>query len=259
MFNKNLFRNAFATLLVILFLQANFSCNQSNKPIEIPKEGGSVISYDLSKRLIDNFQQKYRSSRLPFVSNLNMAAINQLLKDSAAANIRIYYGEEPRSKTVNLIAVAANNQGVDMVGRTCILITRRGAQSIPVATAALYTHQFQKDYQNAADIPYAEKFNRKLFTDVLFRKPGVTGLQVYLGNDADEVLDKKSRKVKMIIFAVNAQQRIIFESPRTGQSTSVKPAYLMASYSENEDAGVENGQQCLSMCNINSSPLYTAQ
>ncbi len=136
-----------------------------------------------------------------------------------------------------------------------VVITREGGNFIPMKEAALYTHQFQRDYPNK-NFPYAEKFNKELILKLLQQK-GAANLRIYLGEDP------KSKKIKLVLVAVDDKGIDITKrvSMQDGKLKFRKILYSKANnyYFEDEGLALENGQQCLHMCNINSSPLYQAQ
>ncbi len=136
-----------------------------------------------------------------------------------------------------------------------VVITREGGNFIPIKEAALYTHQFQHDYPNK-NFPYAEKFNKALILRLL-QQQGATNLRIYLGEDV------RSKKIKMVLVAVDDKGIDITKRVpmQDGKLKLRKISYIKANnyYFEDDGLALENGQQCLSMCNVNSSPLYQAQ
>ncbi|RYE27830.1 MAG: hypothetical protein EOP42_18525 [Sphingobacteriaceae bacterium] len=252
---KKLFGTTFCAVFLLLLLQTNVSCKY-NKKIRISPEGGQVIGNKQSQQLIDEFQKIYKAPQYPLVSVVHIDTIKKLLQN--AANLRIYYGKNPNDTTLNLVLVAADNEGVDSItGNSCIVITKAGVTLLPLSTAARYTHQFQKESQEKySDFPYAEKFNTSLIRSKLLSVPGIKKLRIVLGKDVSGRMGGK--KVRIILFAAdNAGERLLLKSATTGKIRSANPTYRLASYLYfDESVGLENGQECRDQCNIGSSKLY---
>ena len=144
-----------------------------------------------------------------------------------------------------------------------VTITPEGGNFIPMKQAALLTHQFQHHYKNT-NFPYAEKFNKELILKLL-QQQGATGLRIYLGEDPQANLFKKNNRksISLILVAVNQQGVDITKKVPilNGKLYHRKPSFIMVNnfYFQDDGLALENGQQCLSMCNINSSLLYQAQ
>lgn len=260
MMTKPRFRILLIALFATILLFQKCSCGG----IKITKEGGDYIRIDTARDLIRQFQEHYRSSNFPYPLTVNAVLVKNLLQVKDAVNLRFYYAKDSANKAINIVLVPVDDNGLDIQSGGCLLITKFGTRKVSLNSVASSTHQFQKDYAKS-DFPFAEKFNSNLINDGLLRFAGAVQVHIYLGEDRNNMLAKDIRgsnlkKIRMILFAVDSRGvDIVNRSARSGRLRTKNPEYIMANNFFEDGSGLENGQQCLHACNIDSSPLYKAQ
>lgn len=258
MITKPRFRILLIALFAAILLFQKCSCGG----MKITKDGGSYIRIDTARNLIRQFQEHYRLSNFPYPLTVNTGLIKNLLQAKGAANLRFYYAKDPATKAINIVVVPVDDNGLDIQSEGCLLITKSGTSKVSLSSVALLTHQFQKDYAKS-DFPFAEKFNSNLINDGLLRLAGAVQLHIYLGEDRNNMLAKDIRgnnlkKIRMVLFAVDARGGdIVNRSARLGRLRTKNPEYIMVNNFVEDGSGLENGQQCLSLCDVNSA-LYRA-
>ena len=94
------------------------------------------------------------------------------------------------------------------------------------------------EYQGKNILCIHESFEKEK-VDLLFSKPGVAGLRIWYGMDAE-------KKVHAILVGTNAQgQDVIYLNTAQLSATSAPTAKTM---SEEDDPILENGQRCPEEC-----------
>ncbi len=141
-----------------------------------------------------------------------------------------------------------------------VVIAPEGGNFIPMKDAARLTKQFQHNYKNTK-FPYAEKFNKDLVLRLL-NQPGASGLRIYFGENQQQYMAKKPRKsISLVLVAVD-DKGIDITTAAHIQDRKLrirKISYTKANnfYSLEDGLALENGQQCLDMCDL-TSRLYQA-